>query len=738
MKQGIRLLKVWKDNEIERAIVYIPNGKESYFLNKVKEYGSSDLTKRRNPKNNDLIRTIEDVRIAILESFWVGDKKSIPEIVPCICELWLRYDEKDTYGSKDQVEHSIRGICESNNIYIGKQKIEFPERLVFLIRANRIQLENILETCDYIAEIRKSPEANSFFIGLSKKDQSEWIDDLLSRTKYVDTNVSICILDGGINEYHPLIAPFISEHDIHTVNETWGTQDDYAHGTEMAGLTLYYDLNRNLESGDPITIDHSTESVKILPKSNDNPPELYGALTRQAVSIAEINNPIRRRVMCMAVTSDTTDLNDGRPTSWSAAIDSITSGAEENGEKRLFFISAGNIETYQMNEIVYPQTNEVNSVDDPGQSWNAVTVGGFSKDVLVDDDLKGFYSVASLYGLSPYSKTSLMWNYKWPIKPEILLDAGNVASNGSDYSSSDNLSILTTCSDIKSGCFTTINGTSPATAQASWIAAKIMAVYPDIWPETVRALIIHSAEWSEDMQCKFNTDNKKKSGRRYLLRMCGYGIPDLERAIHCYNNSVSMVIQGELQPFINTGGKGHMKDMDLHEIPWPKEVLISLGEINAKLKVTLSYFIEPGPGEIGWKDKYRYPSCGLRFDVINSNESIDDFKKRVNVKMRGDDKKDKGEGTSGSERWYLGSDNRDVGSIHSDFIETSAVNLSNINYIAVYPVIGWWRERTHLGKCNSKIRYSLIVSISTPERNADLYTPIINQINTKIKTEVMI
>ena len=37
MKQGIRLLKVWKDNEIERAIVYIPNGKESYFLNKVKD-----------------------------------------------------------------------------------------------------------------------------------------------------------------------------------------------------------------------------------------------------------------------------------------------------------------------------------------------------------------------------------------------------------------------------------------------------------------------------------------------------------------------------------------------------------------------------------------------------------------------------------------------------------------------------------------------------------------------------
>lgn len=88
------------------------------------------------------------------------------------------------------------------------------------------------------------------------------------------------------------------------------------------------------------------------------------------------------------------------------------------------------------------------------------------------------------------------------------------------------------------------------------------------------------------------------------------------------NNSVNMVIQGELQPY----DKKSMKEMHLHTLPWPKEVLQSLGEIPVTLKVTLSYFIEPGPGEVGWKDKYRYPSCGLRFDVINSDETLDVLK----------------------------------------------------------------------------------------------------------------
>lgn len=51
--------------------------------------------------------------------------------------------------------------------------------------------------------------------------------------------------------------------------------------------------------------------------------------------------------------------------------------------------------------------------------------------------------------------------------------------------------------------------------------------------------------------------------------------------------------------------------MHIHTLPWPKELLSDCENANVKMRVTLSYYIEPGPGEIGWKDKYRYPSCGL-------------------------------------------------------------------------------------------------------------------------------
>lgn len=181
-----------------------------------------------------------------------------------------------------------------------------------------------------------------------------------------------------------------------------------------------------------------------------------------------------------------------------------------------------------------------------------------------------------------------------------------------------------------------------------------------------------------------------------------------------------------------------MKDMHLHKLPWPTELLQSLDNTIVSMKVTLSYYIEPAPDQKGWNNKYRYASNALRFEVINKDQNKKDFLKRVNAEIRGEDKKDKGEGSTGASRWFLGKDNRDVGSIHSDIWTGPAVDLADCNYIAVFPVIGWWRERHHLGRYDDTMRYSLVVSISTPEESVDFYTPIQTIIEQQVATEIEI
>lgn len=738
-RQGIKLLSVKEDTDRStKATVYIPSGKESYFLQKVQAYADT-IDGDKNPKNNDLVRSIENVRIAVLNSFWIGKEQDIPGTTANWCEIWLRYDGNiDTDNNIDNVDSDFQDCCSSLNIVLDDKRIVFPERLVYMVKADKSQLEGLISVCAYIAEMRRAPESVDFFDSLTKPEQLEWVDDLISRTKFETSQTCICLLDTGLNRLHPLIEQTTSEKSVQSINPDWGTGDDIGHGTEMAGIAVYNDLKGKLLESSDCTIRHKLESVKIISTKEENPPELYGAVTEQAVSLAEISNPSAKRVLCMAVTSSMYNTTDGSPTSWSAAVDSITSGADGSNEKRLFLISAGNVAPQEFATIQYPDANLLHGVESPGQAWNALTVGGYSNDIdIQSDEFDGFAPLADVLELSPYSSTSKTWNKKWPVKPEILLNAGNVATNGTDYHPCPDLSLLTTNNNTTSRFFSTIWGTSSSTAQAAWMAAQLMEEYPSIWPETVRALLVHSSSWTEKMQHQFNNDDKKSTGRRNLLRCCGYGIPDLNKAIQCFDNSVNMIIEGELQPFEKTtGNQPHMKEMDFHRIPWPTELLRDLGEVTVTLKVTLSYFIEPGPGEIGWKDRYRYPSCGLRFDVINSDESDEDFKKRINIYMRGDDKDDHGDGSSGSSRWYLGPESRDVGSIHSDFITTSAVELCNTNRIAVYPVIGWWRERSHLGKCNNKVRYSLVVSLSTPETNVDLYTPIISSIPNTIYTEI--
>ena len=732
LRKGIRLLNVRNDNGTTKATVYVPAGQESYFIEKVQAYADS-IEEGTKLKNNTLVRSIEDVKLAILDSFWVGNRQDIPDETSVWCEIWLRFEKE----ALNTAEHEFVACCVETSIELNERRIVFPERLVRLVKANHNQLMQLISSCNYMAEIRRAPEPTSFFDELSGREQSEWVSDLLSRTTYHPTNSTVCILDTGVSASHPLLIPAIKDDHLHAVEATWGKNDHDGHGTGMVGIALFPHLKESLISTDSQNIYHQIESVKILPPRGENPPDLYGAVTERAVALAEIANPTADRSICMAVTSSEYNTNDGSPTSWSAAVDNITSGADGGNEKRLFFVSAGNVDPSELSKLNYPDTNTVHGVENPGQSWNAITVGAFTKDIQIESDqFDGFTAVADKGQISPYSTTSVTWQRKWPVKPEILLDGGNIATNGQDYTECPDLSLLTTGHRPLNRPFSTLWGTSSATAQASNMAARIYAEYPGIWPETVRALMIHSARWTPQMEAQFNVDDRKTSGRKNLLRTCGYGIPDLNKAIQCMNNSVNLVIQGEIQPFEKVSSGPKMKEMHLHKLPWPSDVLRSLGEVEVEMRVTLSYFIEPGPGEKGWQDRYRYPSCGLRFDVINTDEGVEDFKKRINVMMRGEDRKDKGEGSSGSSRWYLGSDNRDVGSIHSDFIRANAVDLCNANYIGVYPVIGWWRERSHLGKCNSQMRYSLVVSLSTPNTNIDLYTPIITQVRNVVQIDI--
>jgi hypothetical protein len=152
------------------------------------------------------------------------------------------------------------------------------------------------------------------------------------------------------------------------------------------------------------------------------------------------------------------------------------------------------------------------------------------------------------------------------------------------------------------------------------------------------------------------------------------------------------------------------------------------------MRVTLSYFIEPSPGERGWDRKYGYPSHGLRFKVIRPTENLEQFKLRINTYDREEDYDEDHAGETGY--WELGTGKPTNGSIHSNTWHGSAAELARRGYIAVHPTLGWWRTRKKEGRYGRSVRYSLIVSIYTPRQEIDIYTPVAVQVGIDVPIEI--
>lgn len=739
-RSGVELFNVRHEGNVTKATVFVPEGKLSLFENLLRDYlaNKKSADGERSLDHKRLLNTISEIRAATLRELWTDDELAFPETEDEALwwEVWL-----PTRGDRRATVEGFRRVAAMHQLLVDAEELEFPERTVLLMRGTRAQLTQSMMVLNSIAELRRAKETADFFDALPPEEQPQWLDNLLARAEFVGASVDVphvCILDTGINNGHPLLAPALADNDLHTIEPGWGTEDAHGHGTQMAGLALIGDLMAELISNLPIYIGHRLESVKLLRGQGDNAGDSrhHGYLTSEAVARPEITAPNRRRVFEMAVTArDNRDR--GRPSAWSAAVDSLASDADaENATPRLILISGGNVEDSNA-WMDYPTSNATDSIHDPGQAWNALTIGAYTDLTEISEpDMDAFRAIASSGGLSPFSTTSFTWQKHWPLKPDVVFEGGNAAKDALMALWTQSLSLLTTHRLPNERLFTTANATSAATALASRMAAQLMIEYPQLWPESIRALMVHSAEWTTAMREAFLPARRLplKSDYVDLIRHCGFGVPDLVRAIRSASNSLAMIVQENIHPFIREGSnQPKTREMQLHRLPWPLEELEALGEEEVEMRVTLSYFIEPNPSARGVKSRYRYESHGLRFDVKRAAESDGDFRARINAAAR-----DEEEGTrtnTEDPHWVVGTQNRHKGSLHSDIWRGRAADLASRGVIGVYPALGWWKTRTSLERYNKGTRYGLIVSIDARELDVDLYTPIANQIGIPVEIE---
>jgi len=723
-KSGLHLLNARQADDVAGAqgelLFFASTEALTKLETKVEAFRDQAVASGR-PRNADLVQSIGRLEKAKLRALWRGPRDSFPADAAASVdwEVWVATDQVQTFVL----------AAEAANLHVAADRLYFPEQTVIRITASRNALAALIRsTPAMVTALAKPATTADFFDGLPVDEQPLWAADLLLRTTFTaDANpVHVTLMDTGVTLGHPLLDPALAPQDRFASDPAWGPDDVLGHGSGMAGLALYGDLTTALETAAPIDVPHRLESVKVIPDVGVNPHHLLGAVTRDGVDAVEVWAD-RRRVFVLASSTPDDHPHDGAPTSWSTELDQLAAGKSGlQAQPRLIVTSAGNVPTHLHMTAGYHAVcdHPDQEIEAPGQAWNAITVGAYT-DKAVANPLVGV-PLAGTGDLSPYSKTA-SWSGVWPLKPDFVLEGGNLLMTllPPAYPHQD-LCLLSTSNTPAGQQFTTFEATSAATALGGRLAAQTWSLYPTRWPETIRALLVSSARWTAPMTAHLPA-TPNKGHYEPLFQRYGYGVPDLARAGRSADDVVTLMVEDTIVPYTQgaNGGPGVHNQIKMHALPWPVERLRDLGAREVTLRVTLSTFVEPNPGEAARGRKLQYGSHGLRFKLKRADETDAQFEKRINTAAAADDDSpDVPQAGGDQDGWRFGSRRRDVGSIHRDEITCAASDLARRSLLAVHPVAGWWKTKLRKDDQPQTARYSLIVEIDAEGTDVDLYAEI--------------
>ncbi|MBY0314554.1 MAG: S8 family peptidase, partial [Bdellovibrionales bacterium] len=597
------------------------------------------------------------------------------------------------------------------------------ERLVVLIYCTLMDAQKIFDLTGAVIEIELATEVTLDWELIEHPEK--FLGSKPSFLAPLKDAPSVVVLDTGVNKTHPFLSNAIAlAGSVHPDDKDHS--DGHGHGTNMVGVALHDEAVSSIaRSGGAQKHTHWVESIKLFTgdasrlASRSNAP-FWPNMTQQAVELSqEKGRKSERKAFVLAVTAN--NIEPGSATSWSLSLDEL---AFNEGKGRLFFVSIGNSDGESYSKIIknFPHELMLSKLKDPSQSFNSVTVGAFtSKDVLpATDSYRNYSPLAKRGGVSPHTSSGLPFKtgYRVPIKPEIVFEGGNLAVDKTNFSDDrvPTLTTTTTGRDHLNMPFQVMYGTSPAAALAGCLSMQIWNENRNLWPETVRGLMVHSASWTPEMMQLLPSKDDR-------LALCGYGAPSPELALFCTKDRATVIVQDSL-PNLQKIASNTERQMKTFSLPVPKATLLANPDAKVELRVTLSYFAEPNAAK-------GIPTRGmdLLWDIQGPAEEDDEFLKRINDDMREGD-----EGSPGTKsfKWEIGIRNRRRGTVQGDRWSGSAADLAGAKLIAVYPKNGWWNFRKDM-KFQST-RFSLIISVITP--GIDVYNEIKNSIEVETEIEI--
>jgi hypothetical protein len=472
------------------------------------------------------------------------------------------------------------------------------------VRLGGQSLEYLLEYRDDVALVDLPPKAHVSVPAVL----SFSIDDIPEAKPVGDSAPTVCIIDSGVIEGHPLLADTIASSRSKAYPESLGPPVPAArteaarHGTGVAGVVLYGDLARCVSSKafEPAA---SLINARIL----DDNIELHPDRMPYVRDIVEgMSGMCRIFNLSFGLETSSTALSP-----YAADLDAL---ARERDA--IFVVAAGN----ESPSRKYPQPSQLpehpkylledgRAVLQPAEALNVLTVGSISTDNDPHPGNPSLRGAAGKRSSSPFTRAGALRNV---LKPDLVEVGGDLGIDTQlDVWAPPNagLRIPTTGPEFATGkVFTFTDGTSIATPKVAYLVARILGAMPEASANLVRALLVNSANFPEGAQ---------GYPKEQAMKLCGFGVPSLDRALFCADQRVTLYFAGEVA----------IDAVLLFEIPVPSELVDSKGK--KRITVTVAYDppvsaleqVQPAGINLTWKvAKANISDSAIEAELVASAE----------------------------------------------------------------------------------------------------------------------
>jgi hypothetical protein len=153
---------------VERATVFVPEGKVKHFVDRFAAYSKTTPKKKRERRHEDMLDPVASLRLATLRALWTDSTEVYPADDETIWwEVWLRRQDGSELGR-------LMEFAELKRLDVAARRLQFDDRIVTLVRATSEQLSASIDVLNDLAEVRRAKETAMVFVDMSPEEQGEW------------------------------------------------------------------------------------------------------------------------------------------------------------------------------------------------------------------------------------------------------------------------------------------------------------------------------------------------------------------------------------------------------------------------------------------------------------------------------------------------------------------------------------------------------------------------------------